>query len=156
MSASVVTVDWSRPSGARTMGARAVGARTGGAQVEGVRPQVVCPPGKAVVPSSTWRLTRRGRLAVWIVGGICALLALAVLHVATAGETTGASQQTLALVSQEETPTVVVRPGDTLWGIAAREMGHRDPREAVVELRRLNATDGALVAGQRLVLPTKK
>ena len=48
----------------------------------------------------------------------------------------------------------VVRPGDTLWGIARRESGpQEDPRPLVDRLIRLNRIRDALISpGQRLVL----
>lgn len=47
--------------------------------------------------------------------------------------------------------TYVVRPGDTLWSIAARLAPDRDPRVVILELERLNesASDG-LVPGRSL------
>jgi LysM repeat protein len=46
-----------------------------------------------------------------------------------------------------------VRPGDTLWSIAARRYGG-DPRQAVWRLQRENGLSGAtLIPGQVLVLP---
>ena len=46
----------------------------------------------------------------------------------------------------------VVRPADTLWGIAATRYG--DPREGVYELRQRNGLEGTtIVPGQVLVLP---
>lgn len=48
----------------------------------------------------------------------------------------------------------VVRPADTLWGIASANYGG-DPREAVWRLRERNGLDGTLLRpGQRLVLPS--
>jgi LysM repeat protein len=50
--------------------------------------------------------------------------------------------------------TLVVRPGDTLWSIAARTYSG-DPREGVWELERRNHLAGAtIVPGERLVLPS--
>jgi nucleoid-associated protein YgaU len=47
----------------------------------------------------------------------------------------------------------VVKPADTLWGIALREYGG-DPREAVWEIRERNRLTGTTVQpGQVLVLP---
>jgi nucleoid-associated protein YgaU len=47
----------------------------------------------------------------------------------------------------------VVRPGDTLWAIAAARYGG-DPREAVWKIERRNHLSSALIhPGQRLVLP---
>jgi LysM repeat protein len=46
-----------------------------------------------------------------------------------------------------------VKPGDTLWSIAARTFPG-DPREGVWELRERNGLDSAtIVPGQVLVLP---
>lgn len=46
-----------------------------------------------------------------------------------------------------------VRPGDTLWSIAADVYGG-DPREGVWKLRQGNGIEGAtIVPGQRLVVP---
>ena len=49
----------------------------------------------------------------------------------------------------------VVRPGDTLWGVAARSYPHdRDPRPLVYLIERRNGLSSAAVQpGQRLVLP---
>lgn len=54
------------------------------------------------------------------------------------------------------TPTVEyrVKPGDTLWGIAARIPGVDDRRDAVHRLIQLNQlTAGSLQVGQRLLVP---
>ena len=49
--------------------------------------------------------------------------------------------------------TVVVRPGDTLWSIAARAYGG-DPRDGVWKIERRNHLSGStLVPGQRLAVP---
>jgi len=51
-------------------------------------------------------------------------------------------------------PTIVVRPGDTLWDIASREMPRQDGQAAVAELRRLNGLgDYGVRAGDVLILP---
>lgn len=61
--------------------------------------------------------------------------------------------------AEQRTPTAehvyVVRAGDTLWGIAQRQVGPGgDPRQAVQDLiRRNHVPDGAISVGQRLVLP---
>jgi nucleoid-associated protein YgaU len=50
--------------------------------------------------------------------------------------------------------TYVVRPGDTLWGIAARMAGPTaDLRPLVGAIAALNHSDGRLVPGQALKIP---
>ena len=51
--------------------------------------------------------------------------------------------------------TALVRPGDTLWGIARRLAGpEADPRPVVDALVRANHVMGSLPVGARLVLPS--
>ena len=107
------------------------------------------------VAAGPWRLTRRGRVAVVLAAVLAALAVLSILQVAAAGQSTGANQVTL-VAAQQQSETVVVRSGDTLWAIATREMPNRDPREAVVALREANGiAGGEIAAGQRLHLPQR-
>jgi hypothetical protein len=46
----------------------------------------------------------------------------------------------------------IVKPGDTLWGIATALAGDGDPRPIVARLAQ-QAPSGLVVVGQRLVLP---
>jgi Tfp pilus assembly protein FimV len=49
----------------------------------------------------------------------------------------------------------VVRPGDTLWSIAARIAPDRDPRSVALSIRQANLVDpGSLVPGSVLRLPS--
>jgi LysM repeat protein len=51
--------------------------------------------------------------------------------------------------------TVTVRPGDTLWSIAAVHYPQDDPRDRVQDIERLNHLDGPIVqVGAHLVLPS--
>lgn len=51
--------------------------------------------------------------------------------------------------------TYVVRPGDTLWSIAARFEPSTDPRIVVDAIGSANGVDpGALVPGQQLAIPS--
>lgn len=95
---------------------------------------------------STVRLTRRGRLVVF-------LAALAV--VLMAGFFLGAgSVATGEAGTPTPTTTVMVEPGDTLWGIAAEASDGGDVRETMREIERLNALESvALNAGQKLRVP---
>lgn len=94
------------------------------------------------------RLTRRGRAVVLVLLALLASLASAVLF-------TTASRADDPLVGPA--PTVVVRPGDTLWGIARQAMPRRDGQDAVAELRHLNGLRGYdLQPGEVLVLPRER
>ena len=91
------------------------------------------------------RLTRRGRAVVLVLLVVLASMASAVLF-------TSASRADDPPAGPA--PTVVVRPGDTLWDIAARSMPSRDGQAAVAELRRLNALgDYGVRPGDVLILP---
>jgi Tfp pilus assembly protein FimV len=93
------------------------------------------------------RLTRRGRVVVLIFLALVASLASAVLFT-TASHADGPPPG--------PAPTIVVRPGDTLWGIASREIPRRDNQDAVDELRRLNdLRTPDLQPGEILTLPRK-
>lgn len=97
------------------------------------------------------RLTRRGRIAVLLLG-----LALAL----AAGVFLGAgSVATERPGTAEPTRIVQVSSGDTLWGIAAdaaAATGEDDIRAMVHRIERLNALDsGMVLIGQRLRVPTE-
>jgi predicted Zn-dependent protease len=95
------------------------------------------------------RLTRRGRVVVLVVLFLAALLASVVLFT-TASRANDPADDPAA----GPAPTVVVKPGDTLWEIAARSMPRRDNQAAVSELRDLNKLPGYdIQPGDVLVLP---
>ena len=104
------------------------------------------PNGGATRPARV-RLTRRGRAVVL---GLLLNLAVAVVAVfAVVGSGPAAD-------SQAATATVVVRSGDTLWGIATRAKPQADPRQTIAELRRLNhLTSASIEVGQELILPAR-
>ena len=92
------------------------------------------------------RLTRRGRLSVFL-ASLVAVLSLGVALGAGSVATEEPGTPT-------PTRTVVVGPGDTLWGIAGELAGDGEVRAMVDRIERLNALDSALVqAGQRLRVP---
>lgn len=99
------------------------------------------------------RLTRRGRA---VVRG-AALLAIVVLSFALLS--LGKGVAAAAFSGDASTPvashSVVVRAGDTLWTIAARELPGMDTREGIARLRTLNAMTPAdrLIAGSTLLVP---
>ena len=95
---------------------------------------------------STVRLTRRGRLVVFVTS---LFLVLAVAFMLAGGAVGTGS-------AGEPVPTEVVQvaPGDTLWGIASEVTTDGDVRSMMTEIERLNALESAsLSAGQKLRVP---
>jgi LysM repeat protein len=91
------------------------------------------------------RLTRRGRAVLLALMVLLASVASAVLFTTASRASDDASTPL---------PTITVRPGETLWDIAASSPSRRQGWAAVDEIRRLNHLDGNNVqAGQVLVLP---
>ncbi|MEO5854362.1 MAG: LysM peptidoglycan-binding domain-containing protein [Nocardioides sp.] len=114
-----------------------------------VRRPVAARPTSTVVdsPAGAVRLTRRGRLVVFLTG---LLLVLVVGFFLGAGSV--ASQD-----RGQPAPTEVVQvaPGETLWDIASRLTATGDDvRGVMYDIKRLNALDSSgLTAGQRLRVP---
>ncbi|MEJ7756730.1 MAG: LysM domain-containing protein [Nocardioidaceae bacterium] len=98
-------------------------------------------------PQPLVRLTRRGRLAVFV--GALLLVAVAFL---TFGPSVVATD---APGSSVPTRTVTVQPGQTLWDIAARSNPDGDIRATVQEIMTLNSlpSAGYLQIGDRLAVP---
>jgi len=95
---------------------------------------------------SSVRLTRRGRLVVFLTS---LFLVLAVAFV-LAGGAVGTDS------AGEQVPTEIVQvaPGDTLWGIASEIATDGDVRSMMNQIERLNALESAgLQAGQKLRVP---
>jgi LysM repeat protein len=99
-------------------------------------------------PRGSVRLTRRGRLVVFLVAFVAVLaLGIALGTQSFAGETPG---------TPEPTRVVMVGSGETLWEIAADAAGDGDVRAMVDRIEDLNALDSAMVqAGQRLHIPVE-
>lgn len=97
-------------------------------------------------PEPGYRLTRRGRVVV-LGFALAVLVAIGVVFAGVSG------------ASEEPPPveTVVVGPGDTLWGIAAEataDSGSSDVRDMIERIERLNDLDQSMVVvGQRLQVP---
>ena len=95
---------------------------------------------------STVRLTRRGRLVVFLTSLLLVLSAAFVLAGGAVG--TGEAGQ------PEPTEIVQVAPGDTLWGIASEIATDGDVRGVMNDIERLNALESTgLAAGQKLRVP---
>ncbi|WP_439937103.1 LysM peptidoglycan-binding domain-containing protein [Nocardia sp. N13] len=104
------------------------------------------PSTSAARARSTVRLTRRGRLAVFLTSlflvlGVAFMLAGGAVGTGSAGEPI-------------PTEIVTVAPGDTLWDIASDIATDGDVRTAMNEIERLNALESTgLAAGQKLRVP---
>lgn len=96
-------------------------------------------------PAAGLRLTRRGRLAVFLT---CLAVACAGL-VMVAGAALGTGE------AGEPVPTeqVTVQPGDTLWGIASQAVPGADPRDVIEQIRDLNRIGASLQAGEKIQVP---
>jgi hypothetical protein len=104
------------------------------------------PTGRSTRPVPV-RLTRRGRLIVVLT--MMALL-VAVGLVLGHGSSQAAGRGSAAATSR----TLTVRPGETLWSVAARIAPHSDPRLVVADIEARNHLDGVEVrAGQQLRVP---
>jgi hypothetical protein len=89
------------------------------------------------------RLTRRGRIVLWLL-----LLGAAVTVAALLGP---ASQ---AASSPGPTRSVTVHRGDTMWSIATTMLPHESPGVAAERIRALNhLSDDELYAGEQLLIP---
>ena len=97
-------------------------------------------------PTTTLRLTRRGRLAVFV-------LSVAVL-LAVGFALASGSMATAERGESVPTEVITVGTGQTLWDIAADVSDDGDVRAAMREIERINALESTmLVAGQRLAIP---
>ena len=95
---------------------------------------------------STVRLTRRGRLVVFLTS-LFLVLGVAIVLAGGAVGTGEAGQPA-------PTEIVQVAPGDTRWGIASEIATDGDVRSMMNEIERLNALESAgLSAGQKLRVP---
>ena len=97
-------------------------------------------------------LTARGRFVVRaVVTALAAVLALGVLGF---GKDVAIAALSNASVNTVASHSVVVKPGETLWQIAARELPGADTRDSVARIRTLNALEGrSIQAGQTLAIP---
>jgi predicted Zn-dependent protease len=97
----------------------------------------------AARPTSTLRLTRRGRVVVFALAMLVVLAAFLLL-----------SSGSVATDTPEATEVVLVGSGDTLWDIAGEHADDGDVLEMMAHIKDLNDLDsGALMAGQKLRVP---
>jgi hypothetical protein len=110
-------------------------------------PTYAARPVRVVLPAAPQlRLTRRGRLTVFVL----ALLFAAAVAFVMAG---GSSANTEPGGAPIATERIVVTPGQTLWQIAS-EHSHGDVRAMVDSIEKLNALDEPMLyVGQELFVP---
>ncbi len=135
----------------RTVVARAAAARrTTAADSAGTRSQ----PATAASASAPIRLTRRGRFVVGAAVTMAVAALTALIWLAVAGRADAASHVRPGGSAGHSMLRVVVRPGQTLWGIAAKADPAADPRAVIQEIVDDNALAGTAVqAGQVLWVP---
>jgi hypothetical protein len=93
------------------------------------------------------RLTRRGRLALLGAAVVCMLVGFSL------GTTLSFTSGSISPASASH--SVVVQPGQTLWGIATQVAPHADPRAAIQQIIDLNHLPStALQVGESLAVPS--
>jgi nucleoid-associated protein YgaU len=121
-------------------------AATPGLTVPRRRPAPARPVAAPAASAATVRLTRRGRLVLTVLFLVAVSVVLTVF-----GATSAATGEAGTPVP---TRSVVVEPGDTLWGIAAEVAAPGEVREMTHRIQELNAMSGSGVAvGQELAVP---
>ena len=102
--------------------------------------------------NSQVRLTPRGRL----VARLGVVTSLSILLLAGASLFTGATAGSSDSASTSPFMKITVKPGETLWSIAAKINSSADRRDIVDQLIDINHLErGDLVAGQRIYIPTR-
>ena len=136
----------------RTVVARAAASRTTAATSGAARSR---PATSGQAPASApVRLTRRGRIVVGVLITMVAAAMTALIWLAVAGRADAASHVRPGAPAGHSMLRVVVRPGQTLWGIAAKADPYADPRAVIQEIVDDNALAGTSVqAGQVIWVP---
>jgi predicted Zn-dependent protease len=102
--------------------------------------------------NSQVRLTPRGRA----VARLAVVTSLSILLLAGFSLFSGATAGSQDSISSTPYVKITVKPGETLWSIAANLSGSGDKREMVDELISVNHLKSPeLVAGQKIYIPTR-
>jgi len=100
------------------------------------------------------RLTRRGRIVVGTLIGIGVAALAAVIWLAIAGQAQASGNARAGRPVGGAVARVVVKPGQTLWGIANQVDPDADPRVVIPEIVDINSlTSTAISVGQVLWVP---
>jgi LysM repeat protein len=110
--------------------------------------------GAAVGARTPIKLTRRGRVVVGVLIGLAVAAVAIAIWFAVAGQAQASSQVGPRVPAGNSVARVVVRPGETLWGIAAKADPTADPRAVIGEIVDLNSLSStSLQVGQVLLVP---
>jgi len=100
------------------------------------------------------KLTRRGRVVVGALVGLAVATVAVLIWFGVAGQAEASSHVGPKVPASDSVSRVVVRPGDTLWAIAAKAEPSADPRATIGEILDLNSLTGTSVrVGQVLLVP---
>lgn len=100
------------------------------------------------------RLTRRGRIVVGTLIGIAVAAVAAVIWLAVAGQAQASGNAKAGRSGGGTVARVVVKPGQTLWGIAALVDPGADPRVVIPQIVEMNSLSStAISVGQVLWVP---
>ena len=100
------------------------------------------------------RLTRRGRIVVGTLIALGVAAAAGAIWLAASGQAQASSQLIPGAPARESLLRVVVRPGQTLWGIATRADPGADPRSVIPQIVELNSLRSTSISpGQVLWVP---
>ncbi|HET9897065.1 MAG TPA: LysM peptidoglycan-binding domain-containing protein [Streptosporangiaceae bacterium] len=132
--------------GSDAPGSDAPGSDAPGSDAPGSRPAAAQP--------SPIRLTRRGRIVVGTLIGIGVAAVAGLIWFAVAGQAQASSQLGPGAPAGNSVLRVVVKPGETLWEIAAQADPAADPRAVISQIEEFNALSGTtIMAGQVLWVP---
>jgi hypothetical protein len=116
-------------------------------------PEEAQSPTPAARPASI-RLTRRGRVVVGTLIGIGVAALAAIIWLAVAGQAQASGNAKAGRPAGGTVARVVVQPGQTLWGIAAKVDPGADPRTIIPQIVDMNALGStAISVGQVLWVP---
>ncbi len=100
------------------------------------------------------RLTRRGRRVVAGFAVLVALVAVVAIWIGTAGSVQASSGHATSGSPYQGMTQIVVRPGQTLWSVAAAAEPSNDPWAVVQQIINVNALNGPEIhAGELLWIP---
>lgn len=100
------------------------------------------------------RLTRRGRIVVGTLIGIAVAAVAAVIWLAVAGQAQASGNAKAGPPAGSTVARVVVKPGQTLWGIAAQVDPGADPRVIIPQIVDMNSLSNTNISvGQVLWVP---